>query len=96
MPVAGAEDKGRWREMLTRTLLLGVLAYVAVAATAGTISFITPYLPQPTQPKPLMTVEDFARLLKDDLRRAGVLEYCQPFHCFDVDRGYRGFRIMRP
>jgi hypothetical protein len=93
MPVAGTENKGRWRETLTRPLLLGVLAYVAVAATAGTISFITPYLPQP---KPLMTVEDFARLLKDDLRRAGVLEYCQPFHCFDLDRGYQGFRVLTP
>lgn len=93
MPVAGTEHKGRIRDFIVRVLFLGVLAYVAVAATAGTISFITPYLPQP---KPMLSVEDFARLLKDDLRRAGVLEYCSPFHCFDRDRGYQGFRVLTP
>lgn len=92
MPVAGTEDKGGVRQWLGRALLLGVLAYVVFAATAGTIQFITPYL---LHPQPLMAVDDFAKLLLDDLRRGGVLEYCPSSHCFDRDRGYQGFRIMK-
>lgn len=88
MPTAGTEG---WRQKVGRALLMGVIAYVLVAATAGTISFIAPYLPKPI---PLVTVEDFAKLLKDDLRKGGVIEYCPPFHCFDRDRGYQGYRIL--
>jgi hypothetical protein len=90
MSTAGTTDK-RWRQKLGRALLLGVITYVLVAATAGTISFITPLLPKPA---PWVKVEDFARLLREDLRRGGVVEYCPPFHCFDRDRGYQGFRIL--
>ena len=90
MPTAGTANKG-WRQKLGRALLFGVITYVLVAATAGTISFITPFL---SKPAPLVQVEDFARLLREDLRRGGVIEYCPPFHCFDRDRGYQGFRIL--
>lgn len=81
------------RQLLCRTLLTGVLAYVVVAAVAGTLSFIAPYLPQAT---PVVSVAELARLLRADLQRGGVLEYCPPFRCFHCDRGYRGFRVMTP
>ncbi|BDD79846.1 hypothetical protein [Burkholderia phage FLC9] len=88
MTTAGTEG---WRQKLGRALVLATIAYVLVAATAGTISFILPYLPKPA---PLVSIEDFAKLLKDDLRRGGVIEYCPSFHCFDRDRGYQGYRTL--
>jgi len=73
---------------------MGALVYVVVAATAGTISFIVPYLPTST---PMISVAEFTRLLLADLQHGAVLQVCQPFRCFkEDDHGYQGLRALTP
>lgn len=82
------------RQLLVRAGLIGALVYVAVAATAGTIGFIAPYLPRAT---PLIPLAEFARLLVADLEHGAVLQVCQPFRCFKEDtHGYQGLRALTP
>jgi hypothetical protein len=82
------------RQLLARALVMSALVYVVVAATAGTISFITPLLPEAT---PLIPVAEFARLLVADLEHGAILQVCQPFRCFKEDtHGYQGLRALTP
>lgn len=92
MLTAGAENKTRLRPWMGRALLLVLLACVLVAATAGIVALAKL---QPSHLKRRVSVEEFARLLRDDLRHGGVVERCSPY-CFDRNRGYQGWRVLAP
>lgn len=92
MPTTGTENKTRWRHGLRRALLLSVLVYVLVAATAGTFNFIAATYPHP-KPAPVLSVHDFALLFQDNVAHGGVVEYCQPLSCFDNKRNVQGYRV---
>lgn len=81
------------RQRLGRMLMLGVLVYIVIATVVGTWVLVTA---RQSQPPPLLSISDYARLLRDNLHHTGVLEYCQPFRCFDRDRGYQGLRVLTP